>query len=76
VRGIERVLGEKVERRTLDGFDYKRSAPRSDDGSARPVFKPQQGRQQRTSGDPVKSRRRSGPSSVVHQRFRSSMPSS
>jgi ATP-dependent RNA helicase RhlE len=76
VRGIERVLGEKVERRTLDGFDYKKSASGSDDRSARPLFKPQQGRQHRTSGDPVKSRRRSGPSATVHQRFRSSMPSS
>ncbi len=27
VRSIERVLGEKVERRLLDGFDYKKSDP-------------------------------------------------
>ncbi|MDA8388793.1 MAG: DEAD/DEAH box helicase [Nitrospiraceae bacterium] len=27
VRSIERVLGEKVERRLLEGFDYKRPAP-------------------------------------------------
>lgn len=28
VRGIERVLGEKVERRMLEGFDYDRPGPR------------------------------------------------
>ncbi len=27
VRGIERVLGEKVERRKLEGFDYKKPGP-------------------------------------------------
>jgi superfamily II DNA/RNA helicase len=26
VRSIERILGEKIERRTLEGFDYKKSA--------------------------------------------------
>jgi ATP-dependent RNA helicase RhlE len=59
VRSIERVLGEKVERRTLKGFDYKVSAPGLDAGFARPVRTQQQGRQQRTSGGPVKTRQRS-----------------
>jgi ATP-dependent RNA helicase RhlE len=36
VRAIERVLGEKVERRTLHGFDYKKSAPVRDAEFARP----------------------------------------
>jgi ATP-dependent RNA helicase RhlE len=36
VRSIERVLGEKVERRTLEGFDYKKSAPVRDAEFARP----------------------------------------
>ncbi len=49
VRSIERVLGEKVERRTLSGFDYKRSAPARDTEFARPPRKPQRGRQQRVS---------------------------
>jgi ATP-dependent RNA helicase RhlE len=59
VRSIERVLGEKVERRTLKGFDYKVSAPGLDAGFARPVRTQQQGRQQRTSGGSVKTRQRS-----------------
>ena len=36
VRSIERVLGEKVERRTLEGFDYKKSAPEVSLRAARP----------------------------------------
>lgn len=56
VRSIERVLGEKVERRTLDGFDYKKSAPARETEFARPPRKPQHGRQQRTSGGPIKTR--------------------
>ena len=36
VRSIERVLGEKVERRTLEGFDYKKPAPVRDTEFARP----------------------------------------
>ena len=36
VRSIERVLGEKVERRTLEGFDYKKSAPAVSLRAARP----------------------------------------
>ncbi|HAM52773.1 MAG TPA: RNA helicase [Nitrospiraceae bacterium] len=29
VNSIERILGEKIERRTLHGFDYKKAAPKS-----------------------------------------------
>ena len=76
VRSIERVLGEKVERRTLEGFDYKRSAPVRDGEFARPPRRPQHGRQQRTSGDPAKRRQRSGQSSSVRQPFRPSVSSS
>jgi ATP-dependent RNA helicase RhlE len=36
VRSIERVLGEKVERRLLEGFDYQRPAPHRDTEFARP----------------------------------------
>jgi len=34
VRNIERVLGKKVERRTLKGFDYKKPAPARGTGTA------------------------------------------
>jgi len=76
VRSIERVLGEKVERRTLDGFDYKKLAPARDTEFARPPRKPQRGRQQRTSGGPLKTRQGASPSAAVHRPFRSSVPSS
>jgi ATP-dependent RNA helicase RhlE len=36
VRSIERVLGEKVERRTLEGFDYKKPSPANNAEFARP----------------------------------------
>jgi ATP-dependent RNA helicase RhlE len=41
VRNIERVLGEKVERRTLKGFDYKKRPPARDTEFARPPREPQ-----------------------------------
>ncbi len=41
VRSIERVLGAKIERRTLKDFDYKRSAPARDTEFARPLREPQ-----------------------------------
>ena len=41
VRSIERILREKVERRTLEGFDYKKSAPARDAEFARPPREPQ-----------------------------------
>lgn len=53
VRSIERVLGEKVERRTIEGFDYKKPAPSRDIEFARPPRQPQGRRQQ---GKPVLSR--------------------
>lgn len=59
VRSIERVLGEKLERRTLDGFDYKKPAPARNTEFARLPSKPQQhGRQQKISGRPVRTRQR------------------
>jgi superfamily II DNA/RNA helicase len=56
VRSIERVLGEKVERRTLKGFDYKRPAPARNTTFARPPREPQRRRQQEK---PVPSKIRS-----------------
>lgn len=42
---IERVLGEKVERRILKGFDYKKPAPARDTEFARPQREPHRSRQ-------------------------------
>ena len=47
VRAIERVLGNRVERRTLDGFDYKKPMPGRDIEFARLPRKPQQRRDQK-----------------------------
>jgi hypothetical protein len=69
VRSIERVLGEKVERRTLKDFDYKKSAAGSDTEFARPPFKPQRG-QVRASGGPRGIRQASRTSAGGHQPFR------
>jgi ATP-dependent RNA helicase RhlE len=41
VRSIERVLGEKVDRRTMDGFDYKKPVPSCSTGDVRPSRGPQ-----------------------------------
>ncbi len=41
VKSIERVLGAKIERRTLKGFDYKKPAPARDTEFARPPREPQ-----------------------------------
>ena len=46
VKSIERVLGEKIERRILKDFDYKKSAPQRDAEFARPPREPQRRRQQ------------------------------
>jgi ATP-dependent RNA helicase RhlE len=56
VRGIERVLGEKVERRTLPGFDYKKQMLDRNAEFARPPHKPQQRKEQKKSEYPAASR--------------------
>ncbi len=50
VRSIERVLEEKVERRTLEGFDYTKSASSGSKVSARPSHgqQPQRGKKKKT----------------------------
>lgn len=48
VRTIEHVLGEKIERRTLEGFDYKKPAPAKDAEFARPPREPQGRRREQT----------------------------
>jgi len=40
VRSIERVMGEKIERRTLKGFNYSKPAPAKDKEFARPPREP------------------------------------
>jgi len=47
VRSIERVLGAKVERRMVQGFDYNASAPTHDTEFSRPPREPQRGRRPR-----------------------------
>jgi len=49
VRSIERILGEKVERRMLKDFDYKTTVPGHDTEFARPAYK-QQHRRKHTAG--------------------------
>jgi superfamily II DNA/RNA helicase len=44
VRAIERVLGEKVDRRIVEGFDYKKPSPSRDTEFARPPREPQRRR--------------------------------
>ncbi len=46
VGSIERVLGKKIERRTLKDFDYEKSAPARDAEFARPPRPPQRPRTQ------------------------------
>lgn len=50
VRSIERVLGEKIERRTVKGFDYKQQAPSRDTEFARPPREPQRRRHREQPG--------------------------
>jgi ATP-dependent RNA helicase RhlE len=49
VRSIERVLGDRVERRTLDGFDYQKPGPGRDIEFARLPRKPQPRREQKSA---------------------------
>ena len=48
VRSIERVLGEKVERRRLEGFDYKKPAPTKNTEFARPPRGAQRGKKSKS----------------------------
>ncbi|MBT0654293.1 DEAD/DEAH box helicase [Geomobilimonas luticola] len=53
VRTIERKLNASIERRTVEGFDYKVPAPRKDTEFARPPRQPMPGR--KPQGDKKKS---------------------
>jgi len=59
VRSIERVLGEKVERRMIEGFDYKKPTPARDTEFARPP-RQQQHRRVQTSAAPKQNKRNEG----------------
>ena len=50
VLSIERILGEKIERRKLNGFEYKMPAPARDTEFARPPRVPQRRRVQNKPG--------------------------
>ncbi len=52
VRSIERVLGAKIERRTLKGFDYTKPAPARDAEFARPPREQQRRRDQSGAKQP------------------------
>ena len=65
VRGIERVLGEKIERRTLKGFDYHKAAPARDSEFARPPREPQRRRVQDGS-KPAPGRAHATPKHAPH----------
>ena len=58
VRSIERVLGERIERRTLKDFDYKKAAPHRDTEFARPPREPQR---RRTTAPPAPARGHAAP---------------
>ncbi|GFO60278.1 ATP-dependent RNA helicase RhlE [Geomonas silvestris] len=45
VRSIERVLGSKIERRRMEGFDYTMPPPKKDEEFARPPREPQRRRE-------------------------------
>lgn len=53
VKSIERVLGEKIERRILNDFDYKKSAPARDAEFKRPPREPQRSRIQKKPAQTV-----------------------
>jgi len=55
VRAIERMIGTRIERRKLEGFDYSAPAPSRDTEFARPPREPQQRRQQ-PRGEPSAQR--------------------
>ena len=50
VRSIERILGEKIDRRVLKDFEYKKPAPARDTEFARPPRQPQRRREQNKPG--------------------------
>jgi ATP-dependent RNA helicase RhlE len=66
VHSIERVLGEKIERRIMEGFDYKKPAPARDREFARPPREPQRRREQKSPAQ-VSARVAAAPKQRAHQ---------
>jgi len=73
VRAIERVLGEKIERRTLKDFDYHKAAPARDAEFARPPREPQRRRVQ-AGAKPAVSQKHSAAGPRTHQAARPASP--
>jgi superfamily II DNA/RNA helicase len=65
VRSIERVLGEKVERRTLKGFDYHKAEPARDTEFARPPQR--QRRRDYKKPEPSRSGKAATPAQTSHR---------
>ncbi|HWR71972.1 MAG TPA: ATP-dependent helicase, partial [Nitrospirota bacterium] len=79
VRSIERVLGDKIERRTLKDFDYRKSAPARDTEFARPPREPQHRRTRpkpEHAGHHAAGGTRPKTHQVHHQHQRSDVPRS
>jgi superfamily II DNA/RNA helicase len=55
IRSIERVLGEKIERRLLQGFDYKKAAPAREAEFARPPREHRRRTQPKTDQAPART---------------------
>ncbi len=64
VRAIERVLGARVERRTLQGFDYNQPGPARNTEFARPPREPRNRRPQPRSEAPRTQRAQNAPASA------------
>ncbi len=79
VRSIERSLGSKIERRTIDDFDYNRSLPKRSDhfGRSRAYSRDRNGQNRRNSGTQIKrepethriKRFSDGPGSLRYREF-------
>lgn len=75
VKNIERVLGGRIERRTLKGFDYTKSSPARDTEFARPPRPPQHRRtQQKPEQAGVRADAGGRPRTGSTQPTRSSVP--
>jgi len=73
IRSIERVLGEKIERRLLQGFDYKKTAPAKDVEFSRPPREPRGRGTQAKAGNAAP--RTPAPAASRNRRDLSSFPS-
>jgi len=71
VRSIERVLGEKVERRMLEGFDYKKTSPARDTEFAR-LPREQQHRREHTAT--AHKRKKLNEGKTEARKFKSAQP--